>query len=150
MCHGRLDHYRRKTVAPFDARGRVVQWKNTKRGYFRLPRLPRLPPTIRVEGLLASYRGGMGHGVEWADIDMGIDADSLYRLDREQSGEAMPVEEFDAWMSRNGLSLTEAAKALGLSRRTIIYYHGGHKPIPTYIGMACKGWEAIKAENRAA
>ncbi len=91
-----------------------------------------------------------GHGVEWADIDMGIDADSLYRLDREQSGEAMPVEEFDAWMSRNGLSLTEAAKALGLSRRTIVYYHGGHKPIPTYIGLACKGWEVIQAENRAA
>lgn len=91
-----------------------------------------------------------GHGVEWERIDMGIDADTLYRLSREQSGKAMPVEEFNAWMSRNELSLSAAAEALGLSRRTIIYYHGGHKPIPNYIGLACKGWEVLQADKVAA
>jgi len=29
-----------------------------------------------------------GHGVEWADDGIGIDADSLYRLGKEQSGAA--------------------------------------------------------------
>jgi hypothetical protein len=35
-----------------------------------------------------------------------------------------------------------AAQALHLTRRTIIYYSTGAKPIPAYIGLACKGWEA--------
>jgi hypothetical protein len=45
-------------------------------------------------------------------------------------------------MSRNHLSLTAAAKALGLTRRAIVYYHGGHHPIPKVVGLACAGWEA--------
>jgi hypothetical protein len=85
-----------------------------------------------------------GHGIEWQAIDMGIDVDSLNRLAREQSGTAFPVQSFNAWMQKNGLSLTTAAQALGLTRRTVIYYHCGHKPIPLYIGLACDGWEARK------
>ena len=83
-----------------------------------------------------------GHGVEWREIDMGIDVDALYRLSREQAGKAFPTEAFNAWMKKNNHSLTTAAKALGLTRRTVIYYHCGHKPIPIYIGLACEGWEA--------
>jgi hypothetical protein len=90
-----------------------------------------------------------GHGVEWADGDIGIDADSLYRLGKEQAGIAFPVTEFNAWMERNGLSLSAAAKALGISRRTIVYYHGGHKPIPYYIKLACLGWEMLHAPKAA-
>jgi hypothetical protein len=47
-------------------------------------------------------------------------------------------------MQRNHLSLTAAAQALGLTRRAIVYYHGGHRPIPKLVGLACKGWEAIR------
>jgi hypothetical protein len=65
-----------------------------------------------------------GPGVEWADGEIGIDADSLYRLGKEQTGGAFPVTEFNAWMERNGLSLSAASKALGFSRRTIVYYPG--------------------------
>lgn len=90
-----------------------------------------------------------GHGVEWADGEIGIDADSLYRLGKEQTGIAFPVTEFNAWMERNGLSLSAAAKALGISRRTILYYHGGHKPIPYYIKLACLGWELLQAQKAA-
>jgi predicted transcriptional regulator len=37
---------------------------------------------------------------------------------------------FDEWMHRNGLSLTTAAEALGLSRRMVSYYRTAQKPIP--------------------
>jgi len=90
-----------------------------------------------------------GHGVEWADGEVGIDADSLYRLGKEQAGLAFPVAEFNEWMERNGLSLSAAAKALGITRRTIVYYHGGHKPIPVYIKLACIGWETLLLQHAA-
>lgn len=90
-----------------------------------------------------------GHGVEWADGEIGIDADSLYRLGKEQAGLAFPVAEFNAWMDRNCLSLSAAAKALGITRRTIVYYHGGYKPIPVYIKLACIGWETLHLQHAA-
>ena len=90
-----------------------------------------------------------GHGVEWADGEIGIDADSLYRMGREQAGLAFPVNEFNIWMERNGLSLSAAAKALGITRRTIVYYRGGHKPIPIYIKLACLGWETLPLQKVA-
>lgn len=91
-----------------------------------------------------------GHGIEWPALDQGIPAATLYRLAREQAGTAFPVSEFNAWMQRHGLSLAAAAKALGLSRRSVIYYHCGQRPIPPYIGLACRGWEALQAERNAA
>lgn len=90
-----------------------------------------------------------GHGVEWADGEIGIDADSLYRLGKEQAGAAFPVTEFNAWMERNRLSLSAAAKALGITRRTVVYYHSGHKPIPIYIKLACIGWEVLHSQTAA-
>ncbi len=81
-----------------------------------------------------------GHGVSWPG-DIGIPVDALYRLSKEQAGQAWPTERFNAWMERHGLSAAQAAKALGLTRRTIIYYHTGAKPIPIYIALACEGWE---------
>ena len=90
-----------------------------------------------------------GHGVEWADGEIGIDADSIYRLGKEQAGCAFPVSEFNAWMERNGLSLSAAAAALGITRRTVVYYHGGHKPIPIYIKLACLGWETLTYQQAA-
>lgn len=88
-----------------------------------------------------------GHGVEWPG-DIGIPADALHRLAQEQAGKAFPAAQFSAWMKRNGLSAAQAAQALGLTRRTIIYYHTGGKPIPMLVGLACEGWEA--RQRRAA
>jgi hypothetical protein len=89
-----------------------------------------------------------GHGIEWLAIDQGLPVEALVRLAREQAGTAFPTAGFNAWMGRNGLTLSTAAQALGLSRRTIVYYHTGQKPIPIYIGLACEGWEA--RQRRAA
>jgi Protein of unknown function (DUF2442) len=85
-----------------------------------------------------------GHGIEWPAADIGIPAGALYRLSKEQSGDAFPTGDFNAWMKRNALSLTAAAEALHLTRRTIIYYSTGAKPIPACIGLACKGWEVTR------
>jgi len=83
-----------------------------------------------------------GHAALWPD-DMGIPLEALYRLAKEQAGKAYPVTAFNQWMRSNGLSANnEAAKALGLSRRTIIYYHTGAKPIPPVVGLACDGYNA--------
>ncbi|MBL0226871.1 MAG: DUF2442 domain-containing protein [Geobacteraceae bacterium] len=90
-----------------------------------------------------------GHGVEWGEGEIGIDADSLYRLGKEQAGLAFPVSEFNEWMKRNGLSLSAAAHALGITRRTVVYYHGGYKPIPIYIKLACLGWETLSYQQAA-
>lgn len=90
-----------------------------------------------------------GHGVEWGEGEIGIDADALYRLGKEQSGLAFPVSEFNTWMERNGLSLSSAAQALGITRRTVVYYHGGYKPIPIYIKLACLGWETLTYRKAA-
>lgn len=81
-----------------------------------------------------------GHGLSWPDgLDLG--ADTLYSLCREQAGLPTPAA-FDAWMQRNGLSLTTAAETLGMTRRMIAHYRTGSRPIPKVVGLACKGWEA--------
>lgn len=91
-----------------------------------------------------------GHGVEWPQADIAIPAAALYRLSKEQSGDAFPTGAFNAWMKRNALSLTAAATALHLTRRTIIYYSTGAKPVPAYIGLACKGWEVTHRPRASA
>ena len=60
---------------------------------------------------------------------------------REQAGDATPVAEFADWRVRNGLSLTDATTALGITRRMVSYYEAGRYLIPRMVGLACKGWE---------
>lgn len=81
-----------------------------------------------------------GHGLDWpGGLDMG--ADRLYQLCREQAGLLSPTG-FDEWMKRNGLSLSTAAEALGMTRRMIAHYRSGSRPIPKTVQLACIGWEA--------
>jgi hypothetical protein len=130
----------------------TVVWRSGKQTrvnisiYFDVPGYERLRKHDFFATVVAEE---WGHGVEWADGEIGIDADSLYRLGKEQAGLAYPVAEFNAWMERNGLSLATAAKALGITRRTVVYYHGGHKPIPIYIKLACIGWETLQLQHAA-
>jgi len=82
--------------------------------------------------------------VEWSDSELG--ADSVYAWAKEQAGE-ISHEMLDDWMRRNGLSLTTAAQALGMSRRMISYYRTAEKPIPRAVWLACLGWEASQGEK---
>jgi len=87
-----------------------------------------------------------GAGLDWpGGLDLG--ADRLYELGREQAGLPTPSG-FNAWMSRNGLSLATAAEALGMTRRMIAHYRTGSRPISKAIGLACLGWEAQRARPR--
>ena len=54
---------------------------------------------------------------------------------------------FDDWMSRNGLSLSGAAEALGISRRMVSlpYRPQVHSP----SDLAGMPWEAVKPEARS-
>lgn len=40
------------------------------------------------------------------------------------------------------LPLPQAAKALGMTVRTMSAYGTGARPVPRYVALACKGWEA--------
>ena len=85
-----------------------------------------------------------GHAVVWNDdIDMG--ADGLWEEAVRQNPAPDPIAEFEAWKTRNHLSLTTAAHALGITRRTVSAYTSGVRPIPKTILLACKGWEAQRS-----
>lgn len=86
--------------------------------------------------------GEWGFDVVWPG-DIELSAATLYRLAMEQAGDAMPKSAFKDWMHRHGLSLTGAAQALHLTRRTITAYSSGPNPIPYHIALACKGWEVL-------
>ena len=115
--------------------GRTVEVNVTE--YLSAPGYERLgKPAFFARASVAEW----GHGVSWPG-DIGIPVEALYRLSKEQAGQAWPTQRFNAWMKRHRLSAAQAAKALGLTRRTILYYHTGAKPIPIYIALACEGWE---------
>lgn len=100
---------------------------------------------LRDPDLLAAVRLlDHGHTLEWppGEIDMG--GDQLWRMAGEQAGELMPTEAFRAWRRRNGLSLTHAAEALGLSRRTVAYYNSGQRPVPKTVMLDTLGYEALR------
>jgi hypothetical protein len=113
-------------------------------------------PVRRLKGLhslrdAASFarvaKGENGHAIVWpGEIDMG--ADRLWELSLEQNGH-LDVLEFIRWRRRHGLSLTDAADALGLSRRQVAYYASGERPVPRTVLLACKGWE-VEQQSAAA
>lgn len=81
-----------------------------------------------------------GWTLEW-DCGASLDSDRVIELALEQSGLAENVY-FRRWQDTNGLSLTDAANAIGLTRRTISQYRTGARPVPRIVGLACKGWDA--------
>jgi hypothetical protein len=84
--------------------------------------------------------GEGGQSVVWPE-DVDIGAARLLELGLKQAGRG-DAAEFIRWRWRNGLSLTAAAEALGLSRRQIAYYASGEHEVPRYVQLACRGWEA--------
>lgn len=84
-------------------------------------------------------------GIEWND-DIDLAGDNLRAEAVEQNG-GISHERIWNWMHRNGLTLDSAAEALGISRRMLVYYRNGDKPIPRHIWLACIGWERCKDEG---
>jgi hypothetical protein len=102
---------------------------------FRALREPRAFGRVRL--------GEWGHSVEWPG-GVALGADTLWLETLAATGHA-DTREFLEWRLRHGLSLSNAADALGISRRMVAYYSNGEKPVPKPILLACKGWEAEQA-----
>jgi len=84
--------------------------------------------------------GEDGFSLVWpGNLDVG--ADQLYEMALEQNGRR-DAAAFIRWRWRNKLSLSEAADALGLSRRMVSYYESGEREVPRTVLLALKGWEA--------
>ena len=113
-------------------------------------------PIFRIKGMSSlrskeacaeADKGEGGHSIVWpGEIDMG--ADRLWEMTLEQSGRKDAVE-FMRWRARHGLSLSQVAEALDLSRRQVAYYASGERPVPRYVLLALKGWE-VEQEGVAA
>ncbi len=104
---------------------------------------PGLTP-LRDPAVFAKARliPGEGWAVEWTDFDIQIGADTLWLEAMQQAAPDEDTRIFLAWRIRHGLSLADAARALGMTPRTISAYGTGARPVPRYIALACKGWEA--------
>ena len=87
-----------------------------------------------------------GRTVDWADgasVELDLGADNLRNLAIEQAG-GIGHERIWNWLQETGLTLEQAALALGISRRMLIYYRDGEKVIPRAVWLACLGWEAVR------
>ena len=98
--------------------------------------------------LFAKGRLGFGaRSVDWVEDEVDLGSDNLRNLAIEQSG-GIGHERIWNWLHETGLTLEQAAQALGLSRRMLIYYRDGEKPIPRAVWLACLGWEAVRPQGR--
>ena len=111
----------------------------------RLKKHQALKPLLQPEVFAKVHVSEWGGGIEWLDEEFG--ADNVYAWAKEQAGEASH-EMLDDWMTRNHLSLSTAAEALGISRRMVSYYRTAHKPIPRQTWLACLGWEVVKPQPK--
>ena len=107
---------------------------------------PGLAP-LRDPAAFAKVRltNSVGWTIEWTDFDIQIGADTLWLEALLQTATDENTRTFLAWRLRNGLSLADAARALGMTTRTMSAYGTGARPVPYHIALACKGWEV---ENR--
>jgi len=106
-------------------------------------RFPGLAPLQDPEAFSkAQIIPGEGWAVEWPDLDIQIGADTLWLDAQAQNAPDENTRFFAEWRSRNHLSLSAAAAALGLTPRTMSAYGSGKRAVPVYIALACKGWEA--------
>ncbi len=104
---------------------------------------PALKP-LRDDMLYAKAKVGFaGRSVEWIPDQLDLGADNLRNLAVEQAG-GIGHERIWNWLHDTGLTLEQAALALGISRRMLIYYRDGEKPIPRAVWLACLGWEAVR------
>ena len=83
----------------------------------------------------------MGWTAEWPELDIQIGANTLLLDAEAQNALDENTRIFLEWRVKNGLSLEDAAHALGMTPRTMSAYGTGRRPVPRYIALACIGWE---------
>lgn len=90
---------------------------------------------------------GEGWTVEWPENDIQIGADTLWLDAKAQNAVEENTRIFTQWRSEYALTLPQAAKALGMTVRTMSAYGTGARPVPRYVALACKGWEAERSAH---
>jgi len=110
---------------------------------------PALEP-LRDESVFAQAEiiPGEGWTVEWIEPDIQIGADTLWLDAMAQNAQNEAQRRFMGWRAKHGLSLKQAADALGLTVRTVSAYGTGSRPIPKTVLLACKGWEVEQGKLR--
>lgn len=104
---------------------------------------------LRDARVFAQAKLGMdGSVVEWNSAGLDLAADNLRNLATEQAG-GIGHERIWNWLHENHLTLEQAAAILGISRRMLIYYRDGEKPVPRAIWLACLGWQALRPRGLA-
>ena len=107
-----------------------------------IERLPGLAPLKDTKAFRkASLVDGEGWTVEWDALDIQIGADTLWLEAQAQNAPDENTRVFASWRATYGLSLSQAAEALGMTPRTISAYGTGSRPVPRHVALACKGWE---------
>ncbi len=101
-----------------------------------------LAPLRNESAFMAAQVDESGWIVEWPDHDIQIGADTLWLDAQAQNATDENSRIFAQWRARNGLTLADAALALEMTPRTMSAYGTGARPVPRYIALACKGWEA--------
>ena len=92
--------------------------------------------------------GSGGRSVDWVEDALDLGSDNLRNLAVEQSG-GIGHERIWNWLHATGLTLEQAAQALGISRRMLIYYRDGEKPSARAVWLACLGWEAVRPQGQS-
>lgn len=108
---------------------------------------PGLAPLGNPEVFASATVDPCGWVVEWREQDIQIGADTLWLDAIAQNAADKNTRIFTEWRARHGLSLKDAAEALGMTKRTISAYGTSKRPVPKYIALACKGWEAEQKEH---
>lgn len=88
-----------------------------------------------------------GWTVEWPEHDIQIGSHTLWLDAQAQNAVDENTRIFTQWRRKNVLSLPQAAKALGMTVRTMSAYGTGERPVPRYVALACKGWEAEHTQS---
>jgi hypothetical protein len=103
---------------------------------------PGLAPLRAPDTFASAVVDQWGWSVEWPERDIQIGADTLWLDAQAQNAADENTRLFCQWRARHGLSIAQAAQALGMTPRTMSAYGTGTHPVPRYIVLACKGWEA--------
>lgn len=98
----------------------------------------------------ATLEPAAGWAVSWPAPDIQIGADTLWLDAQAQHAADENTRIFTQWRVRHGLSLKAAAAALGMTPRTMSAYGTGARPVPRYVALACRGWEAEMRSKEAA
>ncbi|OSN65062.1 hypothetical protein BV349_03318 [Pseudomonas syringae pv. actinidiae] len=111
---------------------------------------PGLRPLMADDAFAQAQVGDDGWTVEWPELDIQIGADTLYLDAQAQAATDENTRIFIGWRARTGLPLAQAARALGISPRSITRYSNSRETTPRTLALACLGWDALQHQSKAA